>query len=245
MNKFLPVLLLSATAFTSANAATLLFEDFEDATVTYTTSTPEFTDGFGDFFTRTDGSNIGAFVNYNNIQGSSYFAAMDINGEGASSQQTISFLGVNIAGQTDLSFSAYFAEDDDGSNEDWDLSDFAHIDYQIDGNGYQNLIWFENDGVGTGSGFNSAPLQDTNFDGTGDGVELTDTFALFTAAITGTGSVLDLRITLDLDSGDEDFAIDDLSITGTAVPLPAAVWMMGAGLFGLLGFSRRGKLQAK
>lgn len=234
MKKTLPILLLSTVAFSSANAATLLFEDFEDATVTYTTSVPEFSDGGGDFFTRTDGSNIGGFVNYNNIQGTSYFAAMDIDGEVASSQQTISFLGVNIAGQTDLSFSAYFAEDDDGSNEDWDLSDFAHIDYQIDGNGYQNLIWFENDG----STFNSAPLQDTNFDGTGDGTELTDTFSLFNAAITGTGSVLDLRITLDLNSGDEDFAIDDLSITGTAVPLPAAVWMMGAGLFGLLGFSR-------
>lgn len=234
MKRLLPILLL-ATAHSSANAATLLFEDFEDATVTYTTSVAEFSDGSGDFFTRTDGSNIGGFVSYSNIQGSSYFAAMDIDGEVPSSQQTISFLGVNIAGQTDLSFSAYFAEDDDGSNEDWDLSDFAHIDYQIDGNGYQNLIWFENDGTT----FNTAPLQDTNFDGIGDGTELTDTFSLFNAAITGTGSVLDLRITLDLGAGDEDFAIDNLSITGTAVPLPAAVWMMGAGLFGLLGFSRK------
>ena len=242
MKRTLPVIFTTAItlAYSTVNAATLLFEDFEDTNVSYTTSVTEFSDGTGDFFTRTDGSNIGGFVNYNNVQGSSYFAAMDINGEGASSQQTISFLGVNIAGQTDLSFSAYFAEDDDGTNNDWDLPDFAHIDYQIDGNGYQNLIWFENDGTT----FNSAPFQDTNFDGIGDGTELTDTFSLFTASIAGSGSVLDIRITLDLDSGDEDFAIDNLSITGTAVPLPAAVWMMGAGLVGLVGFSRRQTTQA-
>jgi hypothetical protein len=222
---------------TVANADIILFEDFEDATVNYTTSVPEFTNGSGDFFIRTDGSDHGTFVNYNNIQGSSYFATMDIDGEGAALPVIMDFTGINITGYTDLSFSSWFAEDDDGTNEDWDNPDYVHIDYQIDGGGFQNLLHFENDG----STFNTMPYVDTDFDGIGDGTALTDSFALFTENIAGTGSTLDIRITYDLDSGDEDIAIDNLQIAGNPVPVPGAIWLLSSGLLGLVGLRRRQK----
>ncbi len=194
--------------------ATLFTETFEtDGNGTrYTTSIPEFSDGLGDFFTRSDGSNIGSFVNYNNPGDSFYFAAQDIDGEGAASQQTLTFSGINISGFTNLNLSTLLAEDDSSDgNEDWDsTNDFVLFEYQIDGGGFNSLLAIENDG----STFNSAPLQDTDFNGIGDGTEVTSTFASFSNAITGTGSTLDLKITIDFNSGDEDIAIDNIEIAG-------------------------------
>ncbi|ERT06679.1 hemolysin-type calcium-binding repeat family protein [Lyngbya aestuarii BL J] len=193
--------------------ATVFTETFEtDGNGTrYTTSIPEFTDGFSDFFIRTDGSNIISSYNVFNSEGSFYFAAQDIDGEGAASQQTLTFSGIDITGFTNLNLSTLLAEDDasDG-NQDWDAPDFVSFEYQIDSSGFTNLLAIENDG----STFNSAPFRDTDFDGTGDGTEVTEVFSTFSGAIAGTGSILDLRITFDLDSGDEDIAIDNIQITG-------------------------------
>ncbi len=210
---------------------TVIAESFEtDGNGTrYTTSVAEFTDGAGDFFTRTDGSNIGSFHEVADADGNFYFAAQDIDGEGAASQQTLNFTGLDISGLTDLSFSALLAEDDDGTNQDWDAPDFVKIEYQIDGGGFQNLLAIENDG----STFNSAPSADADFDGTGDGTtEITSTFQNLSAAIAGTGSALDLRITFDLDSGDEDLAIDNIMVVGTSggVTPPAVLAVSGDGL---------------
>ncbi|MEM9010878.1 MAG: ExeM/NucH family extracellular endonuclease [Pseudomonadota bacterium] len=210
--------------------ATVLDEGFEsDGNGTrYTTSIPEFSDGSADFFTRTAGADITGTYQLSGGDGF-FFAAQDIDGEGAASQQTLSFTGLDISGLTDLSFSAAIAEDDasDG-NEDWDASDFVRIEYQIDGGGFQPLLAFENDGAT----FNSAPSVDSDFDGTGDGQTLTSAFQTFAAAIAGTGSTLDLRITFDLDSGDEDFAIDDIKIVGQSggATNPAVLAVSGDGL---------------
>ncbi len=199
--------------------AQLFLEDFEtDGNGTrYITSTPEFSDGSSDFFTRTDGSNISGAYNVTGIEGTSFFAAQDIDGEGAAPLQTIEFTNIDIAGYSNLQFSGLFAEDDDGSNQDWDAPDFVTVQVQIDGGGYVDILQFANDG----STFNSAPFLDTDFDGVGDGTELTDEFANFTAAIAGTGALLDLRITVALDAGDEDIAFDSLQITGDAAEVVA------------------------
>lgn len=82
------------------------------------------------------------------------------------------FDGIDTSGYSDLEFSGYFAEDDDGTNQDWDDLDHVRVDYQIDGGGYQPLFWIQNDG----RQFNSAPFIDTDFDGVGDGAEITDEF---------------------------------------------------------------------
>ena len=189
---------------------TALAEDFEDGDVAYTPSTPEFTDGTNDFFIRTDGSNISSGYVVTGFNGTSYFAAQDIDGEGAMIPVSLTFEGIDIAGLTDLSFSALFAEDDDGTNEDWDEPDYVRVFASIDGGPFENVFWIENDG----STFNSAPFVDTDFDGTGDGAEITSTFAPFSAAILGTGSTLALRIDFFLNSGDEDIALDDVTVTG-------------------------------
>lgn len=196
--------------------ATIFSEDFEsDGNGTrYETSTLEFTDGSGDFFTRTDGTNIGSFYNVTGFGGSSYFAAMDLDGEGASLPLTLTFNNIDISGFSDLAFSVDLAEDDDGSNQDWDLTDFVKFEYRIDGGAFQNLLAVES--IPDGDNFNAVPAIDTDFDGNGDGTEITDTFATFVASIAGTGSSLDLRTTYNLNSGDEDLSIDNLKIESTS-----------------------------
>ena len=187
----------------------------------YTTTTPEFINSSNsnfDYFIRTDGSNIGG-VSYTNSQGSWYFGAQDLDGTGGSALRALSISGISIAGYNSLEFRVFLAEDDDGTNEDWDANDYVHFNYQIDAGGYNNLLWIENDG----SQFNSAPFIDTDFDGDGDGTEITDAFTQFTQTIAGTGAALDIQIEFFLDAGDEDIAIDHIEVYGVVACTPPVV----------------------
>jgi hypothetical protein len=186
-------------------------EDFESGSGGFTTSISECSDGGGDYFIITDGSTVSG--TYNGALGS-YFAAQDIDAAGcpaaAGATASVTISGIDIIGCTGLTISIDLAEDDDGANQDWDAGDFLHIEASIDGGGSQNLIWVEGQG-----GFNTAPFIDTDFDGTGDGTEITSSFQTFTNAIAGTGNSLTITITIQLDSGDEDIALDNIIITGT------------------------------
>ncbi|SMX44716.1 ExeM/NucH family extracellular endonuclease [Actibacterium lipolyticum] len=197
-------------------------EDFEtDGNGTrYVTSVPEFTDGSGDFFTRTDGTNIGSFYSVTGQSGASYFAVMDTDGEPPfATTVTVSINDIDISGYTDIQISGLFAEDDDGTNQDWDADSLVYIEAQIDGGGYFKVLQFASGGI-----TNSEPGLDTDFDGIADGPMLTDSFSQFIADIAATGATLDLRITVEnLTAGDEDIAFDDITVTGTAAPVAVTV----------------------
>ena len=125
----------------------------------------------------------------------------------------MTFSNINISGLSNLDFSIFIAEDDNGSLENWDASDFVHITYSIDGGPIQNLIWIENDGSPT----NSAPFVDSDFDGVGDGAEITPTFTQFVASLVGTGNLLSLTIEMDLNDGGTDIAFDNVQLVGDRV----------------------------
>ena len=205
---------LKNSASCGAAGGVIFTEDFENGSAAYTTSIPECTNSVDDYFLLTDGSNIGA--TFTGVTGS-YFAAQDIDAAGCpvapGGSATILWSGINISGATGLQLSVDAAEDDDGANQDWDALDFVHIDVSIDGGPFMNIIWFESQSA---SATNTEPSQDTDFDGLGDGTALTDAFQTFSNAIAGTGTTLDIRITIDLDAGDEDIAIDNLILTGGA-----------------------------
>jgi hypothetical protein len=232
MNLNLKLIALAAglgMAVTTVNSAIVATLDFESAGG-YTTSTTEFISGSTDYFTRTDGSDIGG-VGYSNS--GFWFAAQDIDAVGATLPVSL-FWSVDITGYSGLSFNFDVAEDDDGTNQDWDASYYVHVNYSIDGGSAQNLIWFENDG----STFNSAPFQDTDFDGVGDGAEVTETFSNFSSVIAGSGSTLTIEIIFSLDSGDEDFAMDNLQVT--AVPEPSTyALLLGFATLGFVLYRRR------
>jgi len=178
----------------------------------YTTSVTEFGLDGDTYFERTDGSDV--TDSFTNPQGSYFFAAQDIDGNSNTPPLYLTIEDVDISGYTDLEFSIYLAEGDDGSNQDWDSGDYLHITYDIDNSGtFSNLMWIENDGTT----YNTAPQIDTDFDGNGDGAEITSIFSEHTASITGTGSTVDIKIEFSgLTSSDEDIALDNIRISGTS-----------------------------
>ncbi|MCH9813290.1 MAG: ExeM/NucH family extracellular endonuclease [Epsilonproteobacteria bacterium] len=200
------------TVTAATGASTIWSESFEtDGSTTRYTASEECTDNSGDFFTRTDGSNIGSFYQVSGQDGSYYYAAMDTDGTPCTlATQTLTFSTIDISGKSNLVFKGLFAEDDDGTNQDWDADTGAVVEYQIDGGSWQTLVAF----AATG-GTNTEPGLDTNADGVADSTLLSNTFAEFSANITGTGSSLILRVTLtNLDAGDEDIAFDNFSVEG-------------------------------
>lgn len=211
------------TVTAGGGPTTLLDESFEtDGNGTrYTTSIPEFSDGFGDFFGRTNlnGTSedpgdivVGNVYTLSGLDGSFCFAGMDIDDGGANADiQTILFDNVNIAGYTGLDLSIMVAEDDDGANQDWDADTLLFVEIDIDNSGTftKVLQW------AAAGGTNTEPGLDTNFDGTADGAALTNVFTAYNTAIGGTGSVIDIRITFEKqNAGDEDAAIDKIVLTG-------------------------------
>lgn len=221
MKRTLPIVFLSLFLFLnfSWSIGQIWSLDFETAGNFYTTSTPEFTDGDSDFWLRTDGTDFNSNIAYSGVLGTYYFAGMDIDGEGAALPAIITIDDIDISGETNLEFRIYLAEDDaSDAAEDWDDSDYFHVNFDIDNSGtFTPLLWVENNG----DQYNSAPLIDTDFDGNGDGTEITSTFVQFTTSITGTGSYLDLQLVFNLNAGDEDIAIDHLEVYGGATPTPA------------------------
>lgn len=204
--------------FSSFAQTTIYQEDFETASsgTNYITSITEFTDTDEDFFIRTDGSNIGSAYHLNNINNSYYFAAQDIDGEGASLPVTFSTTPVDITGMTSIEFSILIAEDDDGTNESWDNSDYVHISYSIDSQSEQDFLWIEGD-ESSGTIYNNKPRIDTDFDDIGDGTEITSTFTNFSKSIAlSNNSTITFSIEYQLNSGEEDLAIDNIKIINTS-----------------------------
>ncbi|MCF7920766.1 MAG: hypothetical protein K9N06_12710 [Candidatus Cloacimonetes bacterium] len=185
--------------------------DFETAGG-YTTDPVEFVLNTTDYFTRTNGGNIAA--TFTSIQGSYYFAGQDIDA-GTALPAELLIDDIDISGNSSLGLSVYLAEDDaSDSNEDWDALDYVHFSYDIDNSGsFTELLWIEGQTAAT----NVAPAIDTDFDGNGDGTLITDAFTEFTASITGSGSLLDIKILFSLDSGDEDIALDNIVISGSTI----------------------------
>jgi hypothetical protein len=192
--------------------------DFEN-TGGYSTSIDEFSDYVADnlssgydYFTRTDGSNLGAGVELSNRQGSYFFGAQDIDGEGANLPVELNINDIDISGKTLGSFSVFLAADlaTDGQF-DWDKSDYVKFQYDVDNSGvFKDLFWINGDG----STYNSQASIDRNMDGIGDGIDyITADFKNFSTDFNVSGNLLDIKVIFSLNSGDEDIALDNFALT--------------------------------
>lgn len=213
----------AASSVRGGDETVVLNEDFENEAVEYESSIDEYSDGANDFFTRTDGSNISSSYEVFGAGGNSFFAAQDIDRASTYDPlQSLFFRQVEVAGLQDLNLSFRLAEDDsnDGA-EDWDATDHFRIYATVlqQGNtltgGEPEVLVFAIESSANGS--NNAPRVDTDFDGIGDGAELTPEFAQFNVSLPS-GSLVLLRFEFRLDAGDEDIAIDDVRVTGYAAP---------------------------
>jgi len=204
----------------SYGQVTLLSEDFEDNNLTYV---PNAVDDLSDIINDdyygiiTPSSGLPADIVYSGITGNNYYGVQDSDGATVPVDQVIlDFTGIDISGSTNLSFSIDIAEDDaaDG-NQDWDNTTSILIEAQIDGAGFVPILAFESELGVDGNDTNEVPRQDTDFDGIGDGAMLTDAFTTYTESIVGTGSLIDIKITMtELNAGDEDIALDQILLTG-------------------------------
>ncbi|MBV7269257.1 T9SS type A sorting domain-containing protein [Winogradskyella luteola] len=163
-------------------------------------------DGIQDYFQITDGTNINE--PYSGANGT-FFACQDIDDGGWSDSANPSQLtwnSIDVSNFSNLSFQGSFASNGGGIDD----ADFVLVEYQIDSGGWIDLLAFENNGASSNTSF----LEDTDFNGDGDGTPLTTNFIDFSKSIGETGLLLDLRITVSLNSGDEEIAFDEFKILG-------------------------------
>lgn len=220
------ILLVLCCAFIYTINYAQLNETFDNS-IGFAVSEPFFSDatvstGF-DFFGISDGAGGGDFgaANPANTNVKSYtgftgnfLTGMDLDGEGATLPITITWSAIDISSLASLSFSGDFAEFVDGSGN-IDADDFIRIEVQIDGGGFTNILEFR----GNNDGSNEKFAVDTNNDGFGDGLELSAAAQNFVVNIAGTGNSLDLKISVSVNSGNEDFGMDNIKIdVGAAIP---------------------------
>jgi len=217
--------LASAAGLIAANAANaaLINETFSDAG-DFTTSIAQFVQGTDYFFNT--GSTLdfppGSPVQFTNPDGG-FFAAQDLDGPPplTSTRQTLTFGPVEITGIQSLDFAVDLAEDDDFDREDWDIEDFVRFELIFDDNPpLEILLVASTEESRGGDDFNGYPLV--------AGIEVTDTFQTFTVADIPTGGAasVELVVTIDLGSADEDIALDNVLL----IPAPSsgAVAMIAA-----------------
>ena len=206
----------------TAQAQIVFFtEDFETdgQGSRYTASTP-FNDGSADHWNRTDGSDIGnATGAYSAINGTYFWAAEDTddNGGNGVDDQTLDITGIDITGQTDLQFQALFGgQSRSAGSSNYDSTDYIKVQAQIDGGGYSDVIWFSY--LDGGDSSNEPLGVDLDFDGSADSATdlLGPALQSYSASISGTGSTLDIRIQVHMDSGDEEVAFDYIQLSGTS-----------------------------
>ena len=186
----------------------------------YTTSIGEFIAGSNraannDYFTRTDDTGATSIAGSYSSTDGSWFAVGDFDGAGnATTSATMTFTGIDITGLTDLSFSGLFAEFNPANGRNhWDTDTQVFFEVSIDGGAFTKIMQFASISAANN---NQPAALDTDLDGVGDGAILSSDFATFSSAIAGSGSTLDLRVTFEnLTQNNEDFHLDNLTITGT------------------------------
>jgi len=177
-------------------------------------------DGSGDFFTITDGSDIGSFYQVSGQDGSFFFAAMDTDGAPCTSlSETLVFDDIDISTFNNLSLAILLAEDKPSDSQfDWDFNSRFYIEVDIDNTGtFTKILQVAVSDSSAGSNI-SQPMIDSDLDGNGDGAEITDIFTEYTASISS-GNLIDIRLVFEnLAAGDEDISVDNIRIIDGYTP---------------------------
>lgn len=175
-----------------------------------------------DYYGVTSEANIAAeFTGEDN----NFLAAQNTNGPditsgNQSSNITISYDNIDITGASSLYLCVSVAEDDAADMaEDWNSNDEVFLETDIDNTGYEKIFQ-----ISDNNGNNTEPGLDTDCDGNQNGTAVTSTFTTYCVGIHGTGTSMDLRITLyGMTANDEDIALDNIEIYDGSATLPTSV----------------------
>ena len=228
---------------TSTYAAIILQEDFEDNILTYQVAETSLLDlNNNDYFGRVEQNQLPGNISFENVQGSHFFAVQDTDSALPTPVDSVrlSWQNIDISNWQNLVLSWFVAEDDSSDGrEDIDASTLFEISAQIDKGGFSPIF-----SVRSSDGTNSIAAVDTNFDGVGDGVEITDVFQQFSYSL-AVGQVLDIDVVFDnFDAGDEDFAFDQLTVSGDRrlntvnVPEPSTSILLACAIFVIFSYRR-------
>jgi hypothetical protein len=240
-------LIATCLSTNSLRADVIAFEDFEDAAIIYTTTlADDLTEIAGsDYFGRIapDTALAPASVSYSNTQGLGYYGVQDQDGTPTGNFDQLDLLmTINTEDFTNLNLSWFVGEDlaADG-NSDWDSTSSFQVAVNLDGGGFNTIFAIESE-IGTdGNQTNELPRVDTDFDTIGDGVAINDVMTQFSSNLADAESI-QLRFRFeDLNSGDEDLALDNILLSGDfvgTVPEPGSAALLGCVLMGA-GLCRR------
>ena len=217
LSKCLLITLFSFGIFSNINGQTTLYNQSFEADLTGYNHVPNQTpasDPGDQYFSRAMPSDAaiyeGSVGPYTNVTDDYLFVGSNpkaING-GASGELT--FSQINIAGFTNIVFSADFGACDN----DWDDSDVLSVEYSLDGGAFTTLYSFSHS-----NGFNDPLVLQGNAIGganTPNGTVLTYALQTITSEGIGTGSTLDLKIVCNSNANYEAFGVDNITVTGVA-----------------------------
>jgi hypothetical protein len=204
----------------------VLFEDFaDDADFTKANGSGAaatfFSDASYDYWGISDGTTGGDFDGaaapapdistlYTGFTGN-VMVMQDLDGDGFVPPAVMRWSGLDISGLSDLQLSLKLAEALDVTGDDIDTTDYIRIETVIDGGAPTLVAEFRGDLT-----FNGLFRQDTDADSVGDGaIALGAAAQDFEFAIAGTGSTLDVVVTVSVEAGNEDVGMDDLQVVGT------------------------------
>jgi len=155
-------------------------------------------------------------------------------GSGVGPPVTLTWTGISIAGLNDFTFSGDFA----AAPQEFEAPGFSGddvilVEYQIDNNGFNELLRFDPDASG-------------NLQVAGGSTDLSLASQTFTASFNNipNGAVLDIRLAVLSNQDGEAFAIDNLSVTSA---VPEASQLIALPIAGLISIgaarSANGRLQ--
>ncbi|MEX0320681.1 MAG: hypothetical protein AB3N63_00830 [Puniceicoccaceae bacterium] len=218
----IPIILPLAASISSSLQASIIFtESFEtDGIDSRYFATGNFSDGYDDYFMRTDGSaGASGIPDYTGITGSWFWAAEDIDAsENVEGVALLDFTSISLESVPAIQISIDIGA---GTGSAFDsVDDFLLVQYRVDLGDWTTALAFQNNG----QVYNGPLLQDSDFDGIGDinqlGLELQ---SISSAVLPVSGTFMDLRIDTVMTSGSEAIAFDNIQVMSVPEPNETAL----------------------